>query len=210
MRARVALWLLAFALVVLGGRSLAYALAPHPQLVGSRLEEAVGGPSLVVVAVAALAGALATAVALVWIASLGVRERHALAGGPPPAPIRLRRVVAAFAGLWVSSCLAFAALESYLHWRAGLGFHGIHCLVGPVHRDAIPILAALSLVAAAAAEAVRHVWLWMRRRLDALARARVRLGIPALVVATQPFAVPSPAFVVDLRSRGPPPLPVSG
>ena len=32
-------------------------------------------------------------------------------------------------------------LESTIHWREGLGWHGLHCLLGPVHRDAIPILA---------------------------------------------------------------------
>ena len=73
-------------------------------------------------------------------------------------------------------------LESYLHWRAGLGWHGLHCLLGPVHRDAIPVLGALSLLAVAAHGAIEHLLAWARRlvallaaRLPAPARRRARV-----------------------------------
>ena len=66
-RARTAVgtcaWLIATALVVLGSRALAYALAPQPSLIGSRLEYEAGGPRLVVLALAAIALALVPACA---------------------------------------------------------------------------------------------------------------------------------------------------
>jgi hypothetical protein len=168
-------WLPLAALVVLAARALAYALAPHATVVGNELEQQVGGPGLVVTAVAALAGAGVVASAVLWIAALAVRERHLLAGGEAPA-LRPLRVLGAALGLFVVTSLAFASLESYLHWRAGLGFHGLHCLVGPVHRDALPLLGALSLLAAAAEAAARHLLRWMRRTIQAL-RARPRMQL---------------------------------
>src|SRR4051794_1974380 len=163
----------AVALVVLVGRSLAYALVP------SDLSGALGGPALpAIVLVSAVLG-LGGACAVLWLAALGVRERAALAHARAPRlPLRAFAVDAAV--IFAGAALVFAALESYLHWRAGLGFHGLHCLAGPVHRDALPILAALALIAAALLVAVRHVLAWMRRTLATLRRAqskprRVRL-----------------------------------
>jgi hypothetical protein len=203
---RVLIWSTACGLVVLASRSLAYALAPRPQLVGMRLERAVGGPDLVVISTGALVTAFAVAAALVWIAKLSVRERHLVAGGPDPQPLRLGRTLAGAFGLFVVSSSSFTLLESYLHWRAGLGWHGIHCLVGPVHRDAIPLLAAFSLVASAAIAGATHLVNWMRRTLDAVARAGVRLWPRSVPrgVATSFFLQSRTALVV--RSRGPPPL----
>lgn len=204
MTRRVLLWGGTCALVVLGARAVAYQLAPSPTLVGSTLEREVGGPRLVVTTVVVLALAIALASAVVWLVSLGVRERHLLAGGPAPQPIRVRRVAWSAMLLFAASCAAFDALESYLHWRAGLGYHGIHCLIGPVHRNAIPILAALSLVAAAAVYAVAHLVAWMRRTLRALSARRV---LP------RPLALPVPRSTARLRAaelwaygrtRGPP------
>ena len=63
--------------------------------------------------------------------------------------------------------------ESYLHWRAGIGFHGLSCLVGPVHRNAIPLLAALALAAAALAEAAEHLLAWARAVVRELRRRRL-------------------------------------
>lgn len=204
MRSRAFVWISACALVVLASRTLAYQLAPRPTLVGLRLEQAVGGPRLVVVAVAAIAGAFVVGAAVVWLAALAVRERHLLLGGPAPEPIRpLRALVSAF-GLFVASSLVFDALESYLHWRAGLGFHGLHCLIGPVHRDALPLLAAASLVASAGVAAASHLVRWMRRTLNALARRRVPFFSPPVLVPALPvLALARPASEL-LRTRGPP------
>jgi hypothetical protein len=197
-------WLPLAALVVLAARALAYALAPHATVVGNELERQAGGPGLVVTAVAALAGAAVVSSAVLWIAALAVRERHLLAGGEAPA-LRPFRVLGAALGLFAVTSLAFASLESYLHWRAGLGFHGLHCLVGPVHRDALPLLGALSLLAAAAEAAARHLLRWMRRTIQALrARPRVRLRPSARPLPPHAQApVRTPLGGLDL-ARGPP------
>ena len=65
---------------------------------------------------------------------------------------------------------AFAMFESYLHWRAGIGFHGLSCLVGPVHRNAIPLLAALALAAASNGIAFRCTGPTRRRGRGSRAR----------------------------------------
>jgi len=85
----------------------------------------------------------------------------------------LRLTVRALA-LFAATSLAFALLESYLHWRAGLGWHGLQCLLGPVHRDAVPVIGALSLLAVAVHGALEHLLAWARR-LAALLAARLPL-----------------------------------
>jgi hypothetical protein len=69
---RALAWTLAGALVVLGARSLAYVLAPVPTVRSLELEQAIGGPRLVVVASVSLVLALAVATAVVWLAALAV------------------------------------------------------------------------------------------------------------------------------------------
>jgi hypothetical protein len=44
-----------------------------------------------------------------------------------------------------SSLLGFAALETWIHSRAGMHMHWWMCLEGPVHRNAVPILLALAI-----------------------------------------------------------------
>jgi hypothetical protein len=201
-------WLPLAALVVLAARALAYALAPHATVVGNELEQQAGGPGLVVTAVAALVGAAVVASAVLWIAALAVRERHLLAGGSGEAPaLRPFHVLGAALGLFVVTSLAFASLESYLHWRAGLGFHGLHCLIGPVHRDALPLLGSLSLLAAAAEAAARHLLRWMRRTIQALgARPRVRLRPSARPLPPRARAPGRPGLAGLDLARGPPTL----
>jgi len=209
MRVRAIIWAGACVLVVLGARALAYQLAPRPTLVGLSLEQAVGGPRLVLTAVVALVGALAFAATVVWLAAVAVRERHLIAGGPSPEPIRPLRTLASALVLFASSSLVFDALESYLHWRAGLGFHGLHCLIGPVHRDALPLLAALSLVAAASVAAASHLIRWMRRTLRALVERRVVL-LPAVAAIPVSFDCAQPRHASErLRTRGPPSVAVT-
>ena len=164
-------WLGALALVVLGARSIAYAVSPSP--LAAHLRHAAGGPQLPVVAAVALALAVAISAALVWLAALGVRERATLEGRPHAVPpLRIRRLLGRAVALALGAMPTFALLESYLHMRAGLGWHGLHCLTGPVHRNAIPILVALALVTAALASALEHVIAWMRRTLASLSRPR--------------------------------------
>jgi hypothetical protein len=191
------------ALVVLTGRQLAYALQPQPTAV--TFEHAVGGPGLVVTTLAVLPLALALACAVLWLATLGVRERHLLSGERTPVPrVGATRISFDTAALAVAACLVFAALESYVHWRAGMGFHGLHCLTGPVHRNAIPILCSLALLAAAVRGALRHVLAWMRRTM-ALLRARPR-AFPqaARAYARAPRTAFSTLLTNRIRVRGPP------
>jgi hypothetical protein len=164
------------AVLVLVARWLAYALAP-PSPLASRFERSAGGPDLVVVTLASLALAAAFAVFVVWLAAVGVRERQPLHPERVQPELRPGRLALRAVLLLAASSLAFAAFESYLHWRAGIGFHGLACLVGPVHRNALPLLAALSLGAAALAEAAEHVFEWLRSMLRSLAARPVALGV---------------------------------
>lgn len=193
-------------LVVLGGRALAYALSPSPLAV--ELSQRAGGPTLPVVTAISLTLALTVSAAALWLAALGVRERLLLEPRPVLAPPRLRpaRLLIRAVVLSGASMLAFAMLESYIHWRAGLGWHGLHCLTGPVHRDAIPILGALSLVAAAVAGAVEHVLAWMRRTLVRLAAVPRLFVPPPTVRAPSLQALPVPMHPTALGARGPPAL----
>jgi hypothetical protein len=148
---------------------VAYALSPSP--LAAELTGEAGGPALISVAVSALVLGVGLAATIVWLATLGVEERRRLSGASAVAPIRLSCLLGRAAGLFVASVAGFALLESSRHWRAGFGWHGLHCLVGPVHRNAVPILAALALVAAALVAAAEHVMRWVRRRLAGAAAA---------------------------------------
>jgi hypothetical protein len=204
MRARLLLWPAAIALLVLCARVLAYALAPSP--LARVLERSAGGPSLVTIALVSLGLAAAASTLVVWLASLGVRERARLRPERVAPALRLRRLGLRAVVLYVASSLAFALFESYLHRRAGLGFHGLSCLFGPVHRNAIPLLGALALVAAALAEAAGHVLAWMRAVARELRRRRqVPLPIPLRFAA--PAAPDGRLRAARPRPRAPP-LPV--
>jgi len=199
-------WLFVVTLVVLGSRTIAYAISPSP--LAAELSHQAGGPALPVIAVVAVLLAVAFSAVVVWLAALGVRERRLLEPRPVIAEPRLRlRLLAARAlVLWLITMPAFAYLESTIHWREGLGWHGLHCLVGPVHRNAIPILGALSLIAAALAAALEHVLAWMRRTL---ARIAAPTRIPGIVSFARPAPaelLPLPALATSLGPRGPPSL----
>jgi hypothetical protein len=199
-------WLGAAALVVLAARSLAYALAqPTPLRPG--LQHAAGGPRVVAVALLVLGLTAGLGVAIVWLASVGVRERAALVAGHVEAPrLRLLRVAAHALALMLVTGAAFAALESYLHVRAGLPWHGLGCLTGPVHVGAMPILAGLSVLAAAAIDAAVLVLRWMRRTLWLLLEPppRAHRADPLLVPIVELIA--APAFHFAAARPRPPPL----
>jgi hypothetical protein len=196
-------WLGTVALMVLVARWLCYALAQPSQL-ANRFQASAGGPSLVLVSGVALALAAAISVTVLWLASLGVRERARLRPERVPPRLRCRRFLLNTIGLYATSALSFAMFESYLHWRAGIGFHGLSCLVGPVHRNAIPILAALALTAAALAEAVLHLIGWMRAAARELLRPRLFLAATGPSPGPRLVSLSSSRAPQRARSRAPP------
>lgn len=199
-------WLATVALVVLGSRSIVYALSPSPLALA--LSHRAGGPALPAIAVAASGLALGLSAAIVFLAALGVRERRLLETRLIIRPPRLRLglLVARALALWLVTMPAFAYLESYIHWRQGLGWHGLHCLLGPVHRNAIPVLGALSLVAAALASAVEHVVAWMRRTLARIAAASRPAELVLILRPASTETVFTPVFALPLGARAPPAL----
>lgn len=212
------IWLGAAALVVLAARSLAYALAPSNRLLldplqqeslRTRLQESAGGPRLVVVALVALGLLSAAAAAVVWLATVGVRERAALVPRQFEMPrLRLLHVARHAVALTLVTCGAFSVLESYLHLRAGLPWHGFSCLIGPVHVGAMPILAGLSVLAAASLHAAGHVLQWMRRALRLLLGRSPRFSRPAALLAPIVDLVALPEIRPIAARPRPPPLPV--
>ena len=200
-------WIVAATLVVLLTRSIAYAIAPSSA--ARVLEQRAGGPALPVVTLVALALGGSIAVAICWLAAFGVRERALLERRPlsESAPrFRRARTFAAAVALAVITSVAGGLFEAYSHWRAGIGWHGVQCVFGPVHRDFLPIATALSFVAAALLAGAEHVAAWMRRTF-ALLRAlpprlvravvRLELVVGALQVSWR---------VSNARPRGPPGL----
>jgi hypothetical protein len=164
--------------VVLTARALAYAVVPDPS--ARFLQHQAGDPAVPAVALAVLGICAALAVIVCWLVAVAVSER-ALIEGRVASPFASSRTLASATGLTLTTCFAGGMLEAYLHWRAGLGWHGLHCLFGPVHRDLIPFETGLSLVAAAVITAARHVAAWMRRTF-----ARLAAELPALLFAVSP------------------------
>jgi hypothetical protein len=202
---RASIWAALAACVLLAARAIVYALAPWQTLAALRLEHQAGGPRLATVLVVSVAVAALLAAAVLWLAVVAVRERLALEHRALVARPRLSLLRLALRGVlfFAATSLAFALVESYLHWRAGLGWHGLQCLVGPVHRDAVPVLGALSLLAVAAHGAVEHLLAWARR-LVALLAAR----LPQLRGAGRVFSSTARLRSVRIGStaapRGPP------
>jgi hypothetical protein len=92
--------------------------------------------------------------------------------------------------------------------RAGLGFHGLACLIGPVHVDALPVTAGLALVVAAIVTAVEHALRWARRVVARVLGARPRPARARLVHLGAPRArrVVSSALVLGPLLPRPPPF----
>jgi hypothetical protein len=156
----------AAALVVLLARTIAYATEPTPA--ARVLEQRAGGPALPLVVLVSLTLGASLAVAVCWLAAMAVRER-AFLDRRTPEGFPVGRTLAIALVLASSTSLAGGLLEAYLHWRAGLGWHGLTCVFGPVHRDLVPLESGLSLVAAALISASQHVVTWMRRTFARLA-----------------------------------------
>src|SRR5207244_11654998 len=168
------LWSGAGVLRICVARCIAFACAPGTAC--SLLKLGASRPGLPLRTLVSLALGGSFALAICWLAALGIRERalleRRLLAAPPPC-FRVARTVLLALALSVCTSVAGGLLEAYIHWRAGLGWHGLHCLFGPVHRDLLPFEAGLSFVAAALLAAGEHVAAWMRRTF-ALLRAYLR------------------------------------
>ena len=201
----VSLKAVAAVVIVLLARSIAYAIAPTSA--ARMLEHRAGGPALPVLTLVALALGGSLAVAICWLAAFGVRERallerRVLAEAPP----RFRLVRTVVLGLVLSAITSVAGglFEAYLHWRAGLGWHGIECVFGPVHRNLLPIATALSFVAAALFAAAQHVVAWMRRTCSLLRRLPPR-DLRVVAFLEPLVGAPNAAWRVgSARPRAPP------
>ena len=94
-----------------------------------------------------------------------------------------------------------------MHSRAGMHMHWWACLEGPVHRNAIPILLALSLAAAALLAASRHALAWARRVVVALRRSsRPAPRAARVLLLPGGAAAPASPCARAVRVRGPPAL----
>jgi hypothetical protein len=204
---RASTWAGACLLIVLATRWLAYELSPAPTALAAQLQGVTAPPEPLIVAAVAVGLAFVLSALGVWLASMGVRERQRLAPRfAAPAPISPVRVALHAVALFAASALLFDGLESYIHYREGLGFHGLHCLLGPVHEDALPLLGAFSTLASAAIAVVRHVTAWLRRAVERLAELELRVA-PTLVVLVPAAATTAPSSALPGRSarpRGPP------
>ena len=199
------IWSLVTVVVVLATRAIVYALAPQSVLLAALAHNELG-PSLTAPLAAGCAASAVLAATVLWLAAAGVRERLVLEGRPLVRAPRLRPGLlgARLVVLFLATSLSFAMVESTIHWRDGLGWHGLHCLTGPVHRNAIPVLAALSLVAVAIHGAIEHFLAWVHRLVAQLA-ARARACAPP-VAAGFLLSTSHPGGACRLPSaRGPPP-----
>jgi hypothetical protein len=196
-------WVGIVAAIVLAARTLAYALAPDPR--AEALGQVTGGPRPVIVGSIALGLAAVFAGALLWLSALGVRERHRLRSAGDAPRLRILPVLLRATILSAVASIAFGAVETTIHVQEGLGFHGLHCLTGPVHENALPLIAALSLAAAAIVEGVRHAVAFarrvvaaqpVRRRVPRAPRAASLRALAAVSRGFAPLATPS--------GRGPP------
>jgi hypothetical protein len=200
------LWLGSGIVVILLSRSIAYAVSPAP--VARVLETRAGGPSLPVVTLVALALGASLAIATCALAAMGIRERARLEARrlATPAPsLGAGRMVVSALLLSATTSIAGGFFEAFLHWRAGLGWHGLHCLTGPVHHNLIPIATALSFVTAALIAAGRQVAAWMRRTYAALGASALRIAGAALVPPTLRLDTPRDFVRVGPGSARAPP-----
>ena len=193
----------AVALVVLVARSLAY--AAEPGATARFLQDRAGSPAVPAFALAALALGAALAIAVCWLAAVGVGER-AILERRPAQPFAAARTLGVALALTVVTCLVGGLLEATIHWRAGLGWHGLRCLIGPVHRDLLPIEAGLSFVAAGLMAAARHIGAWMRRTFARLAAQLPPFGFVETLTCSDAVALHAAARVAAPSARAPPAL----
>jgi hypothetical protein len=203
---RFGVWLAALALVVWLGRAIAYGLSDAP--LAQRLAGDGGGTTPATVAAVSLVLSAGLSAVGLWLVATGVRERARLdleRWDTSRSPLRLAVLGRRMAMLSVASAVCFTSFESWLHWREGLGFHAYHCLFGPVHQDALPILVGLSVLVAALITAADAVLAFARRTVARKLLARRRHGRRPWTA--MPHITPRPIRMAGGRHVRGPPLP---
>jgi hypothetical protein len=176
---RILMWALVGLFVVSLGRWIAYALAAGT--LAQKLSSQGAGARPAVVAAISLGAALAATATGLWLVAAGLRERSRLeldGWAASSRPFSARRLLTRSAALSAVTIVVFTTVESLIHYEDGLGFHGWHCIAGPVHQNAAPIMIALSLVAAAVVTAVDAVLAAARRVVARLVLAGRALPWP--------------------------------
>jgi hypothetical protein len=204
-------WLGLVVVLVLSARAVVYGMAPTATQMSRELGGRLGGPGFAATLVIAVSISGALTAIVLWLASLGVRERWELAEHRPDGPrpgIALGRLALRALTLTLVGWLAFAGVESAVHLHEGLGFHGLDCLVGPVHRNALPVVCALALLASGLLGAAELVLAWRRRTVSRLETPRPRTR-QSFTLTNFTFLGTDrrPPLFVSAPSRGPP-LPV--
>ena len=177
---RMLMWAAVGVLVVSLGRWIAYALAAGT--LAQKLSAQGAGARPAVVAAISLGLALAVTAVGLWLVATGLRERSRLeldGWAANPGRIGLGRLALRAAALSAVTIVVFTTVESFIHYEDGLGFHGWHCIAGPVHQNAAPIMIGLSLIAAALVTAVDAILTAMRRAVARLVLARRSLPRPS-------------------------------
>ncbi|MFL5845467.1 MAG: hypothetical protein ACJ762_12290 [Solirubrobacteraceae bacterium] len=201
-------WLAFVVVLELITRAVVYGLAPSASESSRALGGHLGGPGFVAVLLVAVGIGALLSTGAVLLASMGVRERWALAedrpAGAPPRVAWLPLLGRALT-LTVVGWLTFAAIETVIHLHEGLGFHGLECLVGPVHRNALPVVAGVALLASAALSVARLVLAWMRRTVGRLVRPRTAVRPRLLLTRFSAVSVARRApWREGMPARGPP------
>ena len=200
------MWALVGLFVVSLGRWIAYALAAGT--LAQKLSSQGAGARPAVVAAISLGAALAATATGLWLVAAGLRERSRLeldGWAASSSPFSARRLLARSAALSAVTIVVFTTVESLIHYEDGLGFHGWHCIAGPVHQNAAPIMIALSLMAAAVVTAVDAVLAAARRVVARLVLARRALPWPgAAWFDPRPAPLRSRSRHAISPTRGPP------
>jgi len=203
---RILMWALVGLFVVSLGRWIAYALAAGT--LAQKLSSQGAGARPAVVAAISLGAALAATATGLWLVAAGLRERSRLeldGWAASSRPFSTRRLLARSAALSAATIVVFTTVESVIHYQDGLGFHGWHCIAGPVHQNAAPIMIALSLVAAAVVAAVDAVLAAARRVVAELVLAGRALPRPGTTwFDHRPAPLRSRSRYAIAPTRGPP------
>jgi hypothetical protein len=203
---RILMWALVGLFVVSLGRWIAYALAAGT--LAQKLSSQGAGARPAVVAAISLGVALVATATGLWLVAAGLRERSRLeldGWAASGRPFSARRLLARSAALSAVTIVVFTTVESLIHYEDGLGFHGWHCIAGPVHQNAAPIMVALSLMAAAVVTAVDAVLAAARRVVARLVLADRALPWPgATWFDPRPAPLRSHSRHAIAPTRGPP------